>query len=96
MKIIWTPVAEYQRDAISDYIAVDNPRAAGRMNTLFANAANSLTIFPERGKPGALPGTRELYPHKHYRLIYKIDEAADTVWILALVHGAQQWPPPPE
>jgi len=96
MKIIWTSVAELDRNDIYDYIAADSPRAAGRMNTLFANAANSLAIFPERGKPGALPGTRELYPHEHYRLIYKIDEAADTVWILTLVHGAQQWPPPPE
>jgi len=96
MKIIWTPVAEHQRAEIFDYIAADSPRAAGRMNTLFANAANSLTIFPERGKPGHLPGTRELFPHQNYRLIYKVDEQAQTVWILALVHGAQQWPPPPE
>jgi len=95
MKIIWTPDAEFDRNNIYDYIAADSLRAAGRMNTLFANAANSLSIFPERGKPGALPGTRELFPHD-YRLIYKVDQAADTIWILALVHGAQQWPPPPE
>jgi len=95
MRIIWTPEAEHQRFDIYDYIAADNPRAAVRMDILFDNAADSLTTFPERGKPGALPGTRELFPHD-YRLIYKADHAADTIWILALVHGAQQWPPPQE
>jgi len=95
MNIIWTPDAEFDRDDIYDYIAANNPRAAGRMNTLFANAANSLSIFPERGRPGTIPGTRELFPHQNYRLVYEIDHAADTIWILALVHGAQQWPPPP-
>jgi len=94
MKIIWTPEAEHQRDAIFDYIAADNPRAAGRMDTLFASTANKLNIFPERGRPGDLPGTRELFPHEHYRLVYKVDKTADTIWILALVHGARQWPPP--
>jgi len=96
MRIIWTPEAEHQRFDIYDYIAADSPRAAARMDILFDNVADSLTIFPERGKPGALPGTRELFPHQNYRLIYKVDEQAQTIWILALVHGAQQWPPPPE
>jgi len=95
MKIIWTSQAEDQRSDIYDYIAADSPRAAARMDILFDNAADRLAIFPERGKPGALPGTRELFPHD-YRLIYKVDQAANTIWILALVHGAQQWPPPPE
>jgi len=95
MRVIWTPVAEYQRAEIYDYIAADNPHAAGRMNMLFDNAAVRLAEFPERGRPGDLPGTRELFPHKHYRLVYEVDDASDTVWILALVHGARQWPPPP-
>jgi len=95
MKVIWTLDAERDRNDIYDYIAADNPHAAVRMSTLFDNTADRLTIFPERGKPGAIPGTRELFPHRNYRLVYEVDEAADIVWIQALVHGAQQWPPPP-
>ena len=32
------------------------------------------------GKPGKIPGTRELIPHESYRLVYQID--GETVWIL--------------
>jgi len=32
-----------------------------------------------------------LTPHRSYRLIYEIVE--ETVWILALIHTARQWPP---
>lgn len=43
------------------------------------------------GRPGQIPGTRELIPHESYRLVYEV--LADTVWILALVHTARPWPP---
>jgi toxin ParE1/3/4 len=43
------------------------------------------------GHIGRVPGTRELIPHESYRLVYEVE--ADTVWILALVHTARQWPP---
>jgi len=95
MKVIWTLDAELDRHEIYHYIAADNPHAAGRMNILFDKAADRLTVFPEQGKPGAIPGTRELYPHQNYRLVYEVDEVADIIWIQALVHGAQQSPPPP-
>jgi len=95
MRVIWTPDAELDRNAIYNYIAADNPHAAGRMNALFDNAADRLADFPHMGSPGHLPGTRELFPHKHYRLVYRVDDAINTIWILTLVHGARQWPPPP-
>ena len=40
---------------------------------------------------GQVPGTRELNPHRSYRLVYEI--AGDTVWILVLIHTARLWPP---
>ena len=43
------------------------------------------------GRPGQIPGTRELIPHESYRLVYEVQ--ADTVWILALAHTARLWPP---
>jgi plasmid stabilization system protein ParE len=43
------------------------------------------------GRPGQIPGTRELIPHESYRVVYEVQ--ADTVWILALVHTARLWPP---
>jgi len=40
-----------------------------------------------------IPGTCVLIPHENYRLVYEVSEADHTVWILALVHTARQWPP---
>lgn len=91
MKVIWTPEAEQDRDEVWTYIATDNPRAAARMDELFSNAAARLADHPKLGRTGKISGTRELVVHESYRLVYEID--GEIVWILTLVHTAQQWPP---
>ncbi len=91
MKVRWTPQAVRDRAEIWDYIAADNPRAAVRMDQLFSDAAASLSTFPMRGRAARVAGARELIPHDSYRLVYEVD--GETVWILALVHTARQWPP---
>ncbi|MDR2196331.1 MAG: type II toxin-antitoxin system RelE/ParE family toxin [Gallionellaceae bacterium] len=91
MIVIWTPEAERDRADIWDYIAADNPDAAVQMDTLFSDAAARLVAHPKLGKAGEIQGTRELIPHESYRLVYEID--GDTVWVLALLNTAQQWPP---
>lgn len=91
MIVVWTPEAEQDRDDIWAYIAADNPDAAIRMDALFSDAAAQLIAHPEMGKAGQITGTHELIPHKRYRLVYEIED--NTVWILALVHTARQWPP---
>lgn len=85
------PEAQQDRADVWDYIAADNPRAAARMDALFSDAAASLAEHPHLGRAGKIPGTRELIPHEHYRIVYEIER--DTVWLLALVHTARQWPP---
>jgi len=92
VRVIWTPEAEQDRTDVWDYIAADNPHAAARMDELFSDAAARLAEHPELGTPGKIPGTRELIPHESYRLVYEI-ERETTVWVLALVHTAMQWPP---
>jgi toxin ParE1/3/4 len=90
MIVVWTPEAEQDRADIWDYIVSDNPNAAVRMDELFSDAAARLVAHPKMGAAGKVPGTRELIPHESYRLVYEVD--ADTVWVLALVHTARQWP----
>lgn len=90
MKVIWTPEALQDRADVWDYIAADNPRAAVRMDELFSNAAAMLADHPKLGRPGKSHGTRELVPHESYRLVYEI--SGETIWMLALVHTARQWP----
>ena len=94
MRIVWTPEAEQDRADIWNYISEDKSGAAARLDNLFNNATSSLATLPTLGKPGKIPGTRELLPHPHYRLVYEIER--ETVWILALVHTARQWPPVPD
>jgi toxin ParE1/3/4 len=90
VRVIWTPEALQDRADVWDYIVVDNPRAAVRMDELFSDAATRLADHPKLGQPGKIQGARELVPHESYRLIYEI--SGETVWILALVHTARQWP----
>lgn len=91
MKVIWSPEAQQDRADVWDYIAADNPLAAARMDELFSHAVTSLVEHPKLGQRGKVLGTHELIPHESYRLVYEIER--ETVWILALVHTAQQWPP---
>ena len=90
MKVVWTPEAEQDRDDIWLHIAADNIRAAARLDELFSDAAARLADHPKLGRPGKIPGTRELIPHESYRLVYELD--GETVWVLTLVHTARQWP----
>ena len=91
MKVIWTPEAQQDRADVWDYIAVDSPRAAARMDGLFSDVATRLAVHPMLGRQGKILGTRELILHENYRLVYEIDD--ESVWVLALVHTARQWPP---
>lgn len=90
MRVLWTRSAEQDRADICDFIAQDNPLAAIRMDELFSAASGRLAEHPLLGRPGQVPGTRELIPHESYRLVYEVQ--ADAVWILALVHTARLWP----
>lgn len=58
-----------------------------------SDAAAKLADFPMLGHAGKILGTRELIPHESYRLVYEIEADGTTLWVLALVHTARQWPP---
>ena len=90
MKVVWTSEAEQDRDDIWLHIAVDYIKAAARLDELFSDATARLANHPKLGRPGKIPGTRELIPHESYRLVYEFD--GETVWVLTLVHTARQWP----
>lgn len=85
------PGAEQDRFEIFTYIAADNPSAAVALDEHFATAAISLASFPHAGHAGKVAGTRELFPHESYRLVYEID--GDRILILTVVHTSRRWPP---
>lgn len=84
-------MAQADRDAIFDYIEADSPRAAVTVDERIREQSERLAQFPESGRPGRVEGTRELViPRTPYIAAYRI--AGDTVRILRVLHGAQQWP----
>jgi len=92
MKIIWSKNAVQDREKIWDYLHAKNPGAALDMDRRFTEAASRLSQNPKIGPVGIIAGTRELFPHPSYRLVYQSDQ--DVIWIMALVHTARAWPFP--
>jgi toxin ParE1/3/4 len=90
--IEWTEQALRHLDHAHDYIALSNSEeVAARITTLIVTTIQQLTNFPMSGRSGRIPGTRELViSNTPFIAAYAIDR--DRIVILALYHGAQQWP----
>ena len=90
--LFWTPEARNDRISIYDHIEAENPAAALALDEMFVNGAARLPCHPKLGRPGRVPGTRELVVHRNYVLIYDIAEG-EIVRVLRVLHAARQWPP---
>lgn len=91
MRLEWSIFAQADRDAIFDYIEADRPQAAITVDDRIRAQVAGLVRFPKSGRPGRIAGTRELVIQRTpYIVAYRITR--DTVRILRVLHGAQQWP----
>ena len=91
MRLIWSALALSDRDDIFTHIEADSPRGAIAVDERIAAAARRLVEFPESGRPGRVPGTRELVvPGTPYIAAYAAPTTS--VRILRVLHGAQIWP----
>jgi toxin ParE1/3/4 len=91
MRLEWSILAQADRDAIFDYIEADSPQAAITVDDRIRAQVAGLARFPKAGRSGRVEGTRELVIHRTpYIVAYSI--ARNTVRILRVLHGAQQWP----
>lgn len=91
MNTVWSLLAITDREAIFDYIEADSPRAAARIDDQIEIQVDQLAKFPESGRLGRVTGTRELVLQQTpYIAAYKVK--GDTVTLLRVLHGAQQWP----
>jgi addiction module RelE/StbE family toxin len=87
MEIVWTEQAISDLAEIEDYIAQDKPQAAERVANHLLSSVEHLAEFPNLGKPGRRPGTRELIIPPYvisYRVRVKILE------ILSVWHGRRR------
>lgn len=88
MRIIWTSAAVTDRRRIGAYLSGENPLLSAQILEALILAADSLSVFPARGRPGLSPGTRELVAQAPYIITYEILE--DAVRILRIWHAAQE------
>lgn len=92
MKVVWIDEAIADRDAIMDHIQAEDPEAALRMDETFARAAARLADLPHIGRPGAIPGTRELVAHPSYRIVYHTVGDRTRYWPSSTRHGSGRRP----
>ncbi|HVH82651.1 MAG TPA: type II toxin-antitoxin system RelE/ParE family toxin [Stellaceae bacterium] len=90
-KVEYAPRYFRRLEDIYEWIAADNPAAAGRMITRIRAAVERLAIMPGLGRPGRISGTRELViSGTPYIVPYRAKD--DIVQIITILHGAQRWP----
>jgi toxin ParE1/3/4 len=92
MNIIWSPQAIEDLLSLRAYIAEDNPAAARRVVLgIIRTIEELLPDNPQMGRPGRVPGTRELViPATPFIVPYRLQHG--TIQILRVYHGARRWP----
>jgi toxin ParE1/3/4 len=89
--VVWTSNAANDFAAIVERIRDDNPSAAQRVAKTIYTAVAELRQFPNSGRKGLAPNTRELvFPPWPYIVVY---EVVDThLNVLRIRHASQDWP----
>lgn len=91
MEIKWLRKALRNLDEEAAYIARENPAAAIAVINRVRQTVHLLADDPELGRPGRIPGTKELViPHTRYIVPYRI--ASDRVEILRVFHTSRKPP----
>lgn len=91
MNVVFSPQAREDLREIFLYIAEDSPAAARLVLARIRERVKELKDNPHIGRPGRVPGTRELVILKTpYLAPYQVVENA--IQILRVYHGSRQWP----
>ncbi|MDG2530008.1 type II toxin-antitoxin system RelE/ParE family toxin [Caulobacter endophyticus] len=73
------------------WITADRPKAAATQVVRVLESATGLVAFPDQGRTGRRPGTREMVvPRTPFIIAYRVSK--DRIEILRVMHGAQRWP----
>jgi toxin ParE1/3/4 len=88
-RVVWSGLARRDLLSILEYVAADSPDAGARLARAIVEQANSLDLFPERGRvfpPLERSDVREVFVYR-YRIIYLVTER--DVIILSVVHTSR-------
>ena len=92
MTPVWSPEAIDDLASLRAYIEQDDPAAAEQIALhIIHNVETLLPRNPEMGRPGRIPGTRELViPRTPFIVPYRL--RGKTIQVLRVFHGARRWP----
>jgi addiction module RelE/StbE family toxin len=91
MQLRWTEAAANDLERIADYLLLHAPDRAEELIGRVYDAPAALLTFPNRGRQGKREGTRELVlAPLPYVVVYTVGD--DVVFVVRILHGAQQWP----
>ena len=92
MRVRWLRTALRNLDEEASYIAADDANAARVVVQRILGAVAQLAEQPGLGRPGRVPGTRELIvPKTRYIVPYRVRGAA--VEVLRVFHTSRRLPP---
>lgn len=92
MQVRWLRRALRSLEREAAYLAQENPQAAAALVVEADEFTRLLSRHPDMGRPGRVPGTRELVlPHFPYVIPYRVRE--QRVEILHVLHTSRKWPP---
>jgi plasmid stabilization system protein ParE len=91
VRLVYAPRFFRRLEEIRARIARDNPAAASRVVPTIRQAARKLADAPGLGRPGRVPGSRELIVSGTPSIVpYRARR--DAIEIITILHGAQRWP----
>ena len=91
MRLKWLPTALRNLDSEASFVAADEPAAARLVVKRVLTAVGLLAEQPGLGRPGRVPGTRELLvPKTRYIVPYRVH--GDTVEVLRVFHSSRRPP----
>ena len=91
MRIEWAKRAELQFLELLAQIHIENPGAAWRLHRRTIQWTHKLSQFPNSGRAGRMPGTREMFVvGTPFLLVYTV--MPEFVSIDFVIHTSQQWP----
>jgi len=91
VRIRWLARALHNLRDASEYIAEENPAAARQLVARIEDSVALLENQPALGRPGRVPGTRELIiPNTPFIVPYRLCEGR--IDILRVFHASRRWP----
>ena len=91
IEVRWTQIALADLDSAFEFISANNSDVARAVIKKVLDGLDQLKAFPESGKDGRVPGTRELFiSTTSFFIVYRVQK--NHLEVLAILHSARKWP----